>query len=164
MRKMEMFFDYACPFCLTGHEYLVELLPQFPDIEVVWRPCEAHPRPEEYERYSDLCVMGLFYALELNVDIMDFHIRMYYAACKDGIDIENPEALSEAFRGLLDPVDMAKALKSGKYAKAVLDANDYAYEVNDVWFVPAFRMNGKKLNAEGGIGITKAQLAKFLKG
>jgi len=163
MRKMEMFFDYACPYCLTGHEYLVGLLPKFPDIEVVWRPCEAHPRPEEYERYSDLCVQGLFYAVENNVDIMDFHMRMYNAACKDGVDIENARALSEAFRELFDPEDMAKALESGKYEKAVLLANDYAYEINDVWCVPAFRMNGRKLNAEGGIGISKVQLEEFMK-
>ena len=163
MRKMEMFFDYACPYCLTGHEYLVELLPKFSDIEVVWRPCEAHPRPEEYDRYSDLCVQGLFYAVEKNVDIMDFHMRMYRAACRDGVDIENAKALSEAFRGLLDPEDMAKALESGKYEKAVLEANDYTYEINDVWFVPAFRMEGKKLNAEGGVGISKSQLEEFMK-
>jgi len=162
MRKMEMFFDYACPYCLTGHEFLLEVLPKHPDVEVIWRPCEAHPRPEEYDRYSDLCVQGLLYAIEKNVDIMDFHIRMYLAACKDGVDIENPDALSKAFEGQLDPADMAAALKSGKYEKAVLAANDYAYEENDVWVVPAFRMDGKKLDAEGGVGITRKQLEDFL--
>ena len=164
MRKLEVFFDYACPYCLIGHEYLIDLLPNFTDIEIIWRPCEAHPRPEEYDRYSDLCVQGLFYAMEQNVDIMEFHMRMYHAACKDGVDIENPEALAEAFRGFLDPVDMANAFKSGKYEQAVLKANDYAFEENDVWFIPAFRMDGKKLDAEGGIGVSKAQLAKFLQG
>jgi len=163
MRKMEMFFDYACPYCLTGHEYLIELLPDNPGIEVIWRPCEAHPRPEEYDRYSDLCVQGLLYAQEKNVDIMDFHMRMYKAACKDGVNIEDPEALSKAFSGLLDTADMADALKSGKYEKAVLAANDYTYEENDVWYVPAFRMDGKKLDAIGGVGITKKQLADFIK-
>jgi len=163
MRKMEMFFDYACPYCLTGHEYLIEVLPEHPDLELIWCPCEAHPRPEEYSRYSDLCVQGLLYALEQNVDIMDFHMCMYLAACKDGVDIEDPDALSKAFEGLLEPTAMADALKSGKYEKAVLDANDYAYEENDVWVVPAFRMDGKKLDAEGGVGITKKQLADFLK-
>ncbi|MDR2570424.1 MAG: DsbA family protein [Oscillospiraceae bacterium] len=164
MRKMEMFFDYACPYCLTGHEYLLEELPKHTDIEVIWRPCEAHPRPEEYERYSDLCVEGLLYAIEKNVDIWEFHMRMYYAACRDGVDIENADALAAAFEGFLDSADMAEALKSRKYEKAVLEANDYAFEENDVWFIPAFRMDGKKLDAEGGVGITKEQLAKFMKG
>jgi len=164
MRKMEMFFDYSCPYCLIGHDYLVELMPDFPDVEVIWRPCEAHPRPEEYERYSDLTVGGLLYAFEKNIDLMEFHKRMYHAACKDGVDIEDPVALSKVFEGLLDTDDLAQALKSGKYTQAILDANDYTYEQNDVWFVPAFRMDGKKLNAEGGIGITKEQLKTFMKG
>ncbi|MDR1669694.1 MAG: DsbA family protein, partial [Oscillospiraceae bacterium] len=48
LRKLEVFFDYACPYCRRGHEDLTALLPKHPDIEVVWRPCEAHPRPEVY--------------------------------------------------------------------------------------------------------------------
>ena len=163
MRKMEVFFDYSCPFCLTGHEYLVEVIKQHQDIEIIWRPCEAHPRPEEYHRYSDLCVQGLFYALEQNVDIWDFHMKMYNAACKDGIDIEDPVALSNVFRDMFDPAGMVDAIKSGRFEKSVLDANDYTYEENDVWCVPAFRLEGRKLDAVGGVGISKKELEEFLK-
>ena len=164
MRELEIFYDYACPFCLTGHEYLMELLPMHDDIEVIWRPCEAHPRPEVYGRYSDLCMQGLFYALDHGVNIVKFHERMYSAALKDGADIESPAALAEYFKGMLDPASFCEALKSAKYAQAVLDANDYAYEKSGVWFVPAFRMDGRKLDAAGGKGVTKAQLEEFLGG
>jgi len=159
---MEVFFDYSCPYCLTGHEYLVELISKYQDIEIIWCPCEAHPRPEEYSRYSDLCVQGLFYALEQNIDIWDFHMKMYNAACKDGVDIEDPVALSNVFIDLFDPKGMIDAIKEGRFEQAVLDANDYAYEESDVWVVPAFRMDGKKLDAIGGVGITKADLNKFM--
>jgi len=164
MRKLEVFFDYACPYCLTGHEYLMELLPEHTDIEVVWHSCEAHPRPEVYSRYSDLCVQGLVYAIEQGADLKDFHDRMYRAALKDGIDIENSAALADYFKGLLDSDAFRDALQSGVYEKAVLDANDYAYEQSGVWFVPAYRMDGRKLDAAGGKGVTKAQLAEFLNG
>jgi len=40
--KLEVFFDYACPYCQQGHESLLELLPQYPQVEIVWYPCEAH--------------------------------------------------------------------------------------------------------------------------
>jgi len=33
MLKLEVFFDYACPYCLRGHEDLLELLPQYPQVE-----------------------------------------------------------------------------------------------------------------------------------
>ena len=163
MRKLEVFFDYACPFCLKGHEYLMELLPGHTDIEVVWHSCEAHPRPEVYGRYSDLCVQGLFYAMEQGIDLTEFHDRMYKAALKDGIDIEDPAALADYFKDLLNPEAFRDALKSGIYEKAALEANDYAYEQSGVWFVPSYRMAGRKLDAAGGVGVTKMQLAEFLK-
>ena len=164
MRKLEVFFDYACPYCLTGHEYLMELLPGHTDIEVVWIACEAHPRPEVYGRYSDLCVQGLFYAIDQGADLIAFHERMYHAALKDKVNIEAPAALADYFGGMFDPVAFRDALQSGKYAQAVLDANDYAYEKSGVWFVPAYRMDGRKLDAAGGNGVTKAQLEEFLNG
>ena len=165
MRKLEVFFDYGCPFCLKGHEYLTELLPGHPDIEVAWRACEAHPRPEAaYGHYSDLCVGGLFFAAEQGIDLKPFHERMYRAALKDNIDIESPAALADYFKDLLDPAAFLEALSSGRYEKAVSEANDYAYERSGVWFIPAYRMDGRKLDSAGGVGVTKAQLAEFLDG
>ena len=164
MRKLEVFFDYACPYCLKGHEYLMELLPEYTDIEVIWRACEAHPRPEVYGKYSDLCVQGLLYAMDQGIELLDFHERMYRAALKDKVNIEDPVALADYFKGLFDPVAFRDALMSGKYKQAGLDANDYAYEKSGVWYVPSYRMDGGKLDAAGGVGVTKAQLADFLKG
>jgi hypothetical protein len=65
---------------------------------------------------------------------------------------------------LLESERLLGVLESGVLADAVLAANDYAYEQNDVWVVPAFRMDGRKLDAVGGVGITKAQLDAFMKG
>jgi len=164
MRKMEVFFDYSCPYCLTGHEYLVDLLPKYPDVEIIWKPCEAHPRPEEHGLHSDVCIQALFYALDNDVDVWEFHDRMYKAAVKDHVNIEDPGVIANLFTGLPDTADLLETLKSNKYEQSVLDYNDYAYEESDVWVVPAFRMDGKKLDSIGGVGITKAQLDKFLKG
>jgi len=165
MRKLEVFFDYACPFCLKGHEYLMELLHEYPDIEVAWVSCEAHPRPEVYGRYSDLCVQALLYVMDKckDINLSDFHDRMYRATLKDSVDIENPAVLADYFKDLLAPDAFCAALESGVYTKAALDANDYAYEQSGVWFVPSYRMDGRKLDAAGGVGVTKKQLADFLK-
>ena len=162
MRKLEVFFDYACPFCLKGHGYLRELLPRYPDIEVAWCPCEAHPRPERYGRHSDLCIQGLFYAMDNNADIWGYHDRMYNAAVKERVNIEDPEVVAGHVHGLLDPEALLNALQNGAYEKAVSGANDYAYEQSGVWAVPAYRMGGRKLDAIEGVGITKAQLEAFM--
>jgi predicted DsbA family dithiol-disulfide isomerase len=162
MPALEVFFDYACPYCLRGHEYLTALLPEYPGIEVAWRPCEAHPRPEKYGPHSDLCIQGLYYALEQGADIWEYHARMYAAAVRDRVNIEDPEAVAGRVRGLLDPDAFLRALRSGRYAKAVSDGNDYAYELSGVWAVPSYRMDGRKLDAVEGVGVTKDQLAAFL--
>ena len=46
--------------------------------------------------------------------------------------------------------------------KAVPAANCYAYAQSGVWAVPAYRMEGRKLDSLEGVGITKAQLEAFL--
>ena len=162
MRALEVYFDYACPYCYKGHEYLIELLPLHPDIEVVWRPCEAHPRPERYGMHSDLCIQGLFYALEQGVDVWDYHDRMYNAAVKDRVNIEDQDVVAGRVHGLLDPGAFLRALESGKYETALSDANAYAYDRSEVWVVPAYRMGGKKLDSIEDVGVTKGQLAEFL--
>ena len=164
MPKIEVFFDYVCPYCLTGHGYLKELLPQFPDIEVVWRPCEAHPRPERYGLHSDLCIQALFFALEQGADIWECHDRMYRAALKDRVNIEDPEVVAGCVHGLLDHDAFLKAIYSGRYEKAVNEANDYAYERSGVWAVPSYRMDGRKLDSVEDVGVTKKQLADFIAG
>lgn len=161
-RELEVFFDYVCPYCAKGHEYLIELLPQYPDIEVVWRPCEAHPRPERYGKHSDLCIQGMFFVIEQGVDIWDYHMRMYNAAVKERVNIEDQDVLTGRLYDLLDPSAFLKALQSGKYEKAVLDANNYAYDQSGVWVVPAYRMDGRKLDSIENVGISKEQLTEFL--
>ena len=162
-RRLEVFFDYACPFCLKGHEYLKELLPNHTNIEVVWRPCEAHPRPERHGPHSDLCIQGLFYTARQGIELWDYHDRMFRAALKDRINIEDPSVLAGCVADLLDASSFCDALQSGAYEMAVSDANDYAYEQSGVWAVPAYRMDGLILDSVEGVGVSKAQLADFLK-
>ena len=172
MRKMEMFFDYACPYCLAGHEQLKELLPKYPDIEVIWRPCEAHPRPEVYGVYSDLCIEGLLYVFEHGGDVWAYHEAMYKAACKDKANIEDPEVIAKYAADIVDPAKLLDAIRNKVYSEAVLKCNDYAFEENDVWYIPAYRMDGeqgspdkkKKLDSVGGVGVMKEQLDAFMSG
>lgn len=162
MHKLEVFFDYSCPFCLKGHTYLTELYQLYPQIEVVWCPCEAHPRPEVHSPHSDLCIQGMFFAQDHGVDIWDYHDRMYQAAVKDRLDLEDIDVLANSVEGLLDPDAFRKSLQCGEYAKIQLDGNEYAFGKNGVWAVPSYRMNGKKLDSIEGVGITKEQLAAFM--
>jgi len=161
MSVLEVFFDYLCPYCKHGHEYLVDILKEFPGPEIDWKPCEAHPRPEPGP-HSDIIIQGMYYALEHGVDIWKYHERIYNACHKDRIDIEDVDAIAEYARDLLDEADFRLVVGSKKYEKIQQDGNDYAYDKQGVWAVPSYRMNGRKLDSEEGVGVTANQLRAFL--
>ncbi|MFT4105234.1 MAG: DsbA family protein [Lacrimispora sp.] len=51
-KKVEVFFDYICPFCYAGLKHLEDLIPEY-DIEIEWRAVEAHPKSEPPHDISD---------------------------------------------------------------------------------------------------------------
>ena len=177
MPKMQFFFDYECPYCKKGYEYLMEQIKDQGAIEIEWIPVEAHPRPahppgqkgedssaDKLQPYTDLACQCYYIARELGADMNAFHAKMYQAASIERQNVEKPEVLCGILKGIVDAGKLCSILESGKYAKQIYENNDLAYEKSGVWYVPAFRMNGKKLDAKGGVGITQKDLRDFLKG
>ncbi|MDR3208209.1 MAG: hypothetical protein LBT60_07785 [Oscillospiraceae bacterium] len=160
--ELEIFYDYACPYCMRNYDFLPELLSARSDITPVWRPCEAHPKPEVYSRYSELLVQCFFFAQAAGVDLWAFHTQLYRAALVDRIDIEDIDALAAYLGGTLDSAALTRALRDGVYAPAQRQNNDYAYEENDVWALPSYRMAGRKLDSVEGVGVSRAQFEAFL--
>jgi len=164
MPQLEIFFDYACPYCLQAHEILLSLLPEFPGVEPIWRPCEAHPRPERYGPHSDLCIQGMFFAQEAGADLWSYHARIYDLCLRLRVNIEDINTLAANTGDLLDAGAFREALRSRKYHAALQATNDYAYGKSGVWVVPAYRMDGRRLDAVEDIGVTEGQLRRFLEG
>ena len=162
MRQLEVFFDYACPYCLRGHEFLKRLLPLHPDVAVVWRPCEAHPRPDPYGPHSHLCIQGFFFMRQRGADLWAYHDRMFRAALIDRADLENIGVLSRYAEGLADMRAFREALRAGTYRKAQLEANAAAWDRERLPAVPSYRLDGRRLNSVEDVGVTERQLAEFL--
>ncbi len=162
MRTLDIFFDYACPYCYRAHAPLKALLSDAPDIVPVWHPCEAHPRPETYGPHSDLCIRGFFYAQARGVDAWAYHESIFDALYVRHVDIENLDALADALAGLLDAEAFRAALFAGACDAELTQSNALAYEHSGVWAVPAYRMDNRRLDAVEDIGVTKEQLRCFL--
>ena len=162
MPKLEVFFDYTCPFCLRGHGFLIELLPRFPDVTAEWAPCEAHPRPEHYGTHSDLCARGMYYALEHGADLMEYHGIMYNAALASRADIEDLGVVAGLLQNLLDSGAFYTALSGGAYIDKLDENNRLAWETYGFPAVPSYRMNGSFLKSTVGVGVSKQQLSAFL--
>ena len=142
-------------------------MPKYPNVEILWRSIEAHPRNEEpdHRPYVDLIVQGCLYIQETGGDEFVFTQRVYKAHFEENLDVEDVSVLVKCAMesGVADIPEFEKALANAKYEKAMLDANDYAYEQKGVWAVPTFVCGDIRLDAVGGVGITKKQLDKFLK-
>jgi predicted DsbA family dithiol-disulfide isomerase len=162
MTKLEVFFDYSCPYCLKGHRNLLELLPQFPQMEIAWQPCEAHPRPERYGVHSDLLIMGMFFARENGADLFAYHAKAYEAVHNQRLDVENADVVCGCFSDMLNAEKLREALQTGRYRQNLRNANDYAYGQSGVWVVPAYRLGGRQLDSVENIGVSKEQLQRFL--
>lgn len=162
---MDVYFDYACPFCLRGFAYLQELSKKYPDIELNFIPVEAHPRPETFGLHTDLCAQGMYAALDMGVPIWDYHTATFKAAINDRINIESAGVLSEALAYLLDKKQFFETLQSNRYQDQINQNNHRAYNEEAVWAVPSFRTSdGRKLDSEEGKGITFQQLEDLMKG
>jgi len=112
----------------------------------------------------DLIVQGCLYIQETGGDEFVFTQRVYKAHFEEDLDVEDVSVLVKcaAESGVADVPGFEIALTTAKYKKAMLDANDYAYEEKGVWAVPTFVCGDIRLDAVGGVGITKEQLDEFL--
>lgn len=161
--KLEVFYDYTCPFCLRGYNYLLEVLPEFPDLTVEWRPCEAHPRPERYGLHSDLCARGLYIAREHGADLAEYHRRMYQAAQVDRLNIEDVNVLADLMDGLLPAEAFREALLAGAHEKELAANNRATWEEHAFEAVPSLALPDRTLPAEPGVGLSPESIRTFLK-
>jgi predicted DsbA family dithiol-disulfide isomerase len=162
MPNMQFFYDYECPFCKKGYEYLSELAEKYQGLDIEWRPIESHPLPEDHPPHTYLACQSYYAAKELGADMTAFHRAMFQAVALERQDVEKPDVLCGILNGIVDAEKFRALLDSGKYAKQIDENNDLAYEKSGVWFVPAFRSAGKKLDAKGGAGVTRDEVREFL--
>jgi predicted DsbA family dithiol-disulfide isomerase len=108
-------------------------------------------------------VQGCLFIQEAGGDELAFTSRVYKAHFEENLNVEDVSVLVKcaAQSGVTDISAFETALKNATYEKAMLDANDYAYELKGVWAVPTFVCGDIRLDAVGGVGITKQQLDAF---
>lgn len=162
--QLEVFFDYACPYCYRGHKNLLELLPDYPELQVLWQPCEAHPRPEEYSVHSDLAIQGMYFIRDSGGDLMKYHLLVFGGMFDRGENISDPERLSAyAAQCSVDPMAFRESLCDGRYLAELERANELAWEELAFGAVPSYRCNGQVIGSRDGIMVSKGTLDAFLR-
>ena len=160
--KLEVYLDYICPFCYRAYQSLRAIIPEYRDMVIDWRPCETHPRPDNYGKHSDLCIQGFFLCRDSGGDTTAYNDLMYKAVFVDHINIEDTDELADYASALIDPLKFREAIVSGKYKAELQANNNRAWAELRLEAVPSFRLGEKKLCAVLGVGVAEDKLKKFL--
>ncbi len=162
-KKVKVYFDFLCPFCYRGVMDLLDLMPEFPDLMVDWEPCEAHPRPETCNQYSDLASEAFLYIKGHHGDLIPFLKAVYQAHFEEGKRIDD--------RNLLVELAAETGIEAGRLRSSLV-RRDYKQDVminnNDIWemygaeAVPAYYCRNKKLVSRENHLISKEVLRNYL--
>jgi predicted DsbA family dithiol-disulfide isomerase len=95
---------------------------------------------------------------------MEYSRRMFAAVFDKRVDIQDPAALAETVGDLLVASDFEAMLRTDAYIDKLNAGNDHAYDEMGVWFLPAFRMDGLRLDAVAEVGVSREQIRAFLAG
>lgn len=160
---MELFFDYACPFCFKGHQNLLELKDKYPQLEIIWRPCEAHPRPETSAIHSDLAIQGMYFIRDHHGDIWNYHKLTFETMFATNGNISDLDTLTAiAARCNADADAFRQALAANQYAGEVEAGNRYAWAEHGLNAVPSYLSGQSFIGSHNGIVVSKEELDDFL--
>lgn len=161
--KLELFFDYACPFCYRGHSNIKDMVTKYPLLEIVWRPCEAHPRPEVVAIHSDMAIQGMHYIQANQGDLWKYHECIYHSYFEKKEDISDLCILAGYAKECgVDPEAFKQALIGGFYSQEVLDGNRYAWEDQKLEAVPSYKSGDLLIGSHHGILVSKDELDQFI--
>ena len=143
----------------------MDLEQNYPDVETVWQPVEAHPRPEHMWMYSDIASEGLFYIKERGLNENEYIRLVYEAHYKNGRRIDAINVLADIAEAAgVDKKDFLAALKDRRYKKMILDNNDLVWERLQFDAVPDYVTEKDGLYSIEDHMISKEKLRSFLSG
>ncbi len=163
-KKIEAVFDFLCPYCYEGIKQFMDILPEFQDLEVIWRPCESHPRPEYASQHSDLATAAFFCVRDAGGDLPLFINKVYDAWFVNRKRIDDINLLSSlAGECGGDREKTFKALSEGRYAEEVNEANIYAWDELGLEAVPSYICGGKRALSRGGVLVPVEKVMDIIK-
>lgn len=161
---LEVFFDYICPYCYRGHKNLLKLLEKYTQIEIIWRPCESHPRPEPYWIHSDMAIQGMYYIEEHQGDLWEYHRLVYEALFEKDMDISSVDILAVlAGRCGVNSEDFKHYIAADYYSRQVKDGNRYAWGEMGLDAVPSYCSGKHFIGSKDGFLVPAQKLEHFLK-
>lgn len=164
MKKVEVYFDYTCPYCNQGIGEFFEILERLPEVEVDWIPAEVSPYPEEVPVHTDKAIQVMYSVKEQGGDVNLFQKLMFEDCFEKELKIDDPEVLTDAaVQCGADKDQVLKDLEEKKFVQQVCDNGMKAWEELELEAVPSYRIGEEILGSAGGVLVDKDELEVFIK-
>ena len=148
--KLEVFYDYTCPYCYKGLNELKVIKEKYPNLEFDFTPCEAHPRPEPARVHSDLAEQVTYYLKDRDLDVEKYNDLVYEAHFENKLSF------------CADEKDVRKTLENNEYAKFVKDSNNLVWFKLEAPAVPSYRYGEKTAFSGGGKLVDLESVEKLI--
>lgn len=182
MRRLDVFFDFTCPYCREGLRLLPQVLASNTDVTVRWYPCEAHPRPEQVVVHSDMA-LRMYYVLreqseKTNTYEEDLSVRsaqtdecfyrfiwaVFEAHFADGKRIDDVNVLAQLASDCgFDGKRAALRLREGAYAKQPDMNNQLVWGELAMEAVPSYRYEDHILSSQSGAVADNDAILRLLR-
>ena len=164
MKKVEVYFDYTCPYCNQGIQEFFEILEKYPEVEVDWTPAEVSPYPEEVPVHTDKAIQVMYSVKEQGGDVDLFQKRMFEDCFEKEQKVDDLDVLTEAaVQCGADKEQVLKDLEEERYVKQVCDNGIKAWEELELEAVPSYRIGEEILGSAGGVLVDKDELETFIR-
>lgn len=112
---------------------------------------------------SDKAFEAMHYIVEHKGDVEKYHKNIFRAIFLEKKNVENHAVILSCAEGCgVDLEELENSLLAGTYSEKQQQSLSYAYEDKRIAFVPTFISGQKRLDAVGGVGVTREQVKQFL--
>ncbi len=161
--KLEIFYDYVCPYCYKGLQELDALLEEFPQTEADWRPIEVHPRPEKAAVHSDLAIRMAYQLARHGLDVSAYNKLVYKAHFQQGRRIDDRDLLrSLALSCGLEADKAEEVLEGDAFGQDLTAYNHYVWTELALEAVPSYRRGDSTALSLPGQPVTREILRSLL--
>ena len=163
MKVVKVYFDFLCPYCYRGILDLIDLIPDYKEIRFDWLPCEAHPRPERRQQYSDLAAEALLYVKGHKGDVITYIQKVFEAAFVQGKRIDDKEILLSLAEGCeVDLNRMKASMLRRDYRQDIMAINSDIWDIYCADAVPSYYNRNHILESKENHLISKEVLKDYL--
>ena len=162
--KLEIFYDYSCPYCYEGLNQLKGLIKNHPELELDFMPCEAHPRPEPAKIHSDMAAQLAFFLKDKRIDLREYNDLVYKAHFEEKARIDDVKLLGAlASECGVSAEEATAVLKENKYADKLSACNELVWSKLKADAVPGYRYGEKTAFSTGGSLVDLSDVERLIR-